>query len=109
MNKKKHLDLVDTSRRDQVDRYLPLPVRPYTRLARLNRQVGIWRFYLIGRPFSGAHGLPDLRDLLLFTPKTITPFKSTDAVMRGYIQAFQYVARGQNKRGVPRFGANGQL
>ncbi|MCG8270423.1 4-hydroxybenzoate octaprenyltransferase [Aquamicrobium sp. NLF2-7] len=63
------LDLSDIHKGDWVDRILPLPMRPYTRLARLDRPVGIWLtlFPCWAALFQAAHGLPDLRDLLVFT------------------------------------------
>lgn len=44
-------------------------MRPYTRLARLDRPVGIWLtlFPCWAALFQAANGLPDLRDLVVFT------------------------------------------
>ncbi|CEJ86418.1 4-hydroxybenzoate octaprenyltransferase [Hyphomicrobium sp. GJ21] len=65
----RNLDLTDIHRGDWVDRLLPQPIRPYTRLARLDRPVGIWLtlFPCWAALFQAAHGLPDLRDLIVFT------------------------------------------
>ena len=62
-------DLSDIQRGDWVERFLPLPVRPYIRLARLDRPVGIWLtlFPCWAALFQAAHGLPDLFTLLVFT------------------------------------------
>jgi len=62
-------DLSDIHRGDWVDRFLPKPMRPYTRLARLDRPVGIWLtlFPCWAALFLAAHGLPDPRDLVVFT------------------------------------------
>jgi 4-hydroxybenzoate polyprenyltransferase len=62
-------DLSDIQRGDWVERYLPHPVRPYTRLARLDRPVGIWLtlFPCWAALLQATHGLPDLPILLVFT------------------------------------------
>ncbi|WP_298859444.1 4-hydroxybenzoate octaprenyltransferase [uncultured Sulfitobacter sp.] len=62
-------DLSDIQRGDWVERFLPLPVRPYIRLARLDRPVGIWLtlFPCWAALLQAAHGFPDLRTLLVFT------------------------------------------
>ncbi|UTD29565.1 4-hydroxybenzoate octaprenyltransferase [Bradyrhizobium sp. WD16] len=62
-------DLTDIHRGDWVDRLLPQVMRPYTRLARLDRPVGIWLtlFPCWAALFQATHGLPDIRDLLVFT------------------------------------------
>jgi len=53
---------------DWVDRYIPLPVRPYLRLARLDRPIGIW--LLLYPCWWGtalaSPGWPDLWFLVLF-------------------------------------------
>lgn len=48
---------------------MPLPVRPYIRLARLDRPVGIWLtlFPCWAALLQAAHGLPDLLNLLVFS------------------------------------------
>lgn len=62
-------DLSDIHRGDWVDRWLPVAWRPYTRLARLDRPVGIWLtlFPCWAALFQAAHGLPDTKQLLVFT------------------------------------------
>lgn len=62
-------DLSDIQRGDWVERFLPLPVRPYIRLARLDRPVGIWLtlFPCWAAIFQATHGFPDLLTLLVFT------------------------------------------
>lgn len=62
-------DLSDIQRGDWVERFLPLPVRPYIRLARLDRPVGIWLtlFPCWAALFQAADGFPDLLILLVFT------------------------------------------
>ena len=64
-----HNDLTDIHKGDWVDRILPQVMRPYTRLARLDRPVGIWLtlFPCWAALFQAAHCLPDLRDLVVFT------------------------------------------
>lgn len=62
-------DLSDIRRGDWVDRRLPQPWRPYTRLARLDRPVGIWLtlFPCWVALIQAAHGIPDIRQLVIFT------------------------------------------
>lgn len=62
-------DLSDIHRGDWVDRRLPTAWRPYTRLARLDRPVGIWLtlFPCWAALVQVSHGLPDLRQLAVFT------------------------------------------
>lgn len=62
-------DLTDIHRGDWVDRRLPQAMRPYARLARLDRPVGIWLtlFPCWAALFQAAHGLPGIRDFLVFT------------------------------------------
>jgi 4-hydroxybenzoate polyprenyltransferase len=69
MNTSNRPDLSDIHQGDWVDRLLPGPWRPYTRLARLDRPVGIWLtlFPCWAALFQAAHGLPDVRQLAVFT------------------------------------------
>ncbi|XAZ24811.1 4-hydroxybenzoate octaprenyltransferase [Sinorhizobium sp. B11] len=69
MNTSNRLDLSDIHLGDWVDRLLPGTWRPYTRLARLDRPVGIWLtlFPCWAALFQAAHGLPDVRQLAVFT------------------------------------------
>lgn len=62
-------DLSDIHRGDWVDRRLPTAWRPYTRLARLDRPVGIWLtlFPCWAALIQVSHGLPDLRQLAIFS------------------------------------------
>jgi 4-hydroxybenzoate polyprenyltransferase len=62
-------DLSDIHQGDWVDRLLPGTWRPYARLARLDRPVGIWLtlFPCWAALFQAAHGLPDIRQLAVFT------------------------------------------
>lgn len=62
-------DLTDIHRGDWVDRRLPISWRPYTRLARLDRPVGIWLtlFPCWAALVQASHGLPDVRQLLIFS------------------------------------------
>ena len=62
-------DLSDIHRGDWVDRRLPSAWRPYTRLARLDRPVGIWLtlFPCWAALIQVSHGLPDLRHLAIFS------------------------------------------
>lgn len=62
-------DLSDIHRGDWVDRRLPRSWRPYTRLARLDRPVGIWLtlFPCWAALIQASHSLPDLRQLAVFT------------------------------------------
>jgi 4-hydroxybenzoate polyprenyltransferase len=62
-------DLSDIHRGDWVDRRLPNGWRPYTRLARLDRPVGIWLtlFPCWAALIQASHGFPDLRQLAVFS------------------------------------------
>lgn len=62
-------DLSDIHRGDWVDRRLPTVWRPYTRLARLDRPVGIWLtlFPCWAALIQASHGFPDLRQLAIFS------------------------------------------
>ncbi|MBL0371494.1 4-hydroxybenzoate octaprenyltransferase [Rhizobium sp. KVB221] len=62
-------DLSDIHRGDWVDRRLPIAWRPYTRLARLDRPVGIWLTLLPcwAALVQASHGLPDIRQLVIFS------------------------------------------
>lgn len=52
-----------------MDRRLPAIWRPYTRLARLDRPVGIWLtlFPCWAALIQASHGFPDLRQLAVFS------------------------------------------
>lgn len=62
-------DLSDIHRGDWVDRRLPPMWRPYTRLARLDRPVGIWLtlFPCWAALIQASHGFPELRQLAVFS------------------------------------------
>jgi len=62
-------DLSDIHYGDWVDRRLPAAWRPYTRLARLDRPVGIWLtlFPCWAALIQASHGLPDLGQLTIFS------------------------------------------
>jgi 4-hydroxybenzoate polyprenyltransferase len=62
-------DLSDIHHGDWVDRSLPRKWRPYARLARLDRPVGICLtlFPCWAALLQAAHGMPDLRLIILFT------------------------------------------
>lgn len=62
-------DLSDIKQGDWVDRHLPVRWRPYTRLARLDRPVGIWLtlFPCWAALIQASHGIPELRHLVVFT------------------------------------------
>jgi 4-hydroxybenzoate polyprenyltransferase len=62
-------DLSDIHRGDWVDRRLPTAWRPYTRLARLDRPVGIWLtlFPCWAALVQASHGFPELRQLAIFS------------------------------------------
>ncbi|MGO4739092.1 4-hydroxybenzoate octaprenyltransferase [Bosea sp. 2KB_26] len=62
-------DLSDIHQGDWVDRRLPLAWRPYTRLARLDRPVGIWLtlFPCWAALIQASHGVPDLGLLAIFS------------------------------------------
>jgi 4-hydroxybenzoate polyprenyltransferase len=62
-------DLSDIHRGDWVDRRLPTAWRPYIRLARLDRPVGIWLtlFPCWAALVQASHGFPDLRQLAIFS------------------------------------------
>jgi 4-hydroxybenzoate polyprenyltransferase len=62
-------DLSDINLDDWVERRLPRTWRPYTRLARLDRPVGIWLtlFPCWAALIQAWHGFPDIRQLLIFS------------------------------------------
>lgn len=62
-------DLSDIHPGDWVDRRLPPAWRPYTRLARLDRPVGIWLtlFPCWAALIQAANGVPDIRQLIVFS------------------------------------------
>lgn len=62
-------DLSDIKLGDWVDRLLPSALRPYTRLARLDRPVGIWLtlFPCWAALIQASQGFPDLRHLFIFS------------------------------------------
>lgn len=62
-------DLSDINLDDWVERTLPRALRPYTRLARLDRPVGIWLtlFPCWAALVQASHGFPDLRQLAIFS------------------------------------------
>jgi 4-hydroxybenzoate polyprenyltransferase len=62
-------DLSDINLDDWVERRLPRAWRPYTRLARLDRPVGIWLtlFPCWAALIPASHGFPDIRELLIFS------------------------------------------
>lgn len=69
MNVSTRPDLSDITLGDWVDRRLPAALRPYTRLARLDRPVGIWLtlFPCWAALIQASHGFPDLRQLIIFS------------------------------------------
>ncbi|MFB2566232.1 4-hydroxybenzoate octaprenyltransferase [Rhizobium sp. IMFF44] len=69
MNVSTRPDLSDITLGDWVDRRLPAALRPYTRLARLDRPVGIWLtlFPCWAALIQASHGFPDLRQLAIFS------------------------------------------
>ncbi len=69
MNTSTRPDLSDIKLGDWVDRFLPLTLRPYMRLARLDRPVGIWLtlFPCWAALIQASHGFPDLRPLIIFS------------------------------------------
>lgn len=69
MNVSTRRDLSDIRLGDWVDRRLPAALRPYTRLARLDRPVGIWLtlFPCWAALIQASHGFPDLRQLAIFS------------------------------------------
>ncbi|WP_202329530.1 4-hydroxybenzoate octaprenyltransferase [Mesorhizobium sp. L-8-3] len=62
-------DLSDIHAGDWVDRRLPSAWRPYTRLARLDRPVGIWLalFPCLAALIQASHGFPAFRHLIVFS------------------------------------------
>lgn len=62
-------DLSDIHHGDWVDRRLPAAWRPYTRLARLDRPVGIWLtlFPCWAALIQASHGLPNFLQLAIFS------------------------------------------
>lgn len=61
-------DLSDIHLGDWVDRRLPTSWRPYARLARIDRPVGIWLtlFPCLAALIQAAHGLPEIWLLVVF-------------------------------------------
>lgn len=64
-----HPDLSDIHPGDWVDRALPGAWRPYARLARLDRPVGVWLtlFPCLAALIQAAHGLPDVATVAVFS------------------------------------------
>ena len=62
-------DLSDIHPGDWVDRRLPLARRPYTRLARLDRPVGVWLtlFPCLAALVRASHGFPAFWQLIVFS------------------------------------------
>jgi 4-hydroxybenzoate polyprenyltransferase len=62
-------DLSDIHLGDWVDRRVPTAWRPYTRLARLDRPVGIWLtlFPCWAALVQASQGFPDLQQLVIFS------------------------------------------
>ncbi|OAF17630.1 4-hydroxybenzoate octaprenyltransferase [Bradyrhizobium neotropicale] len=62
-------DLSDIHPGDWVDRRLPLAWRPYARLARLDRPVGIWLtlFPCLAALIQASHGFPAVWQLIVFS------------------------------------------
>ncbi|NLR96043.1 4-hydroxybenzoate octaprenyltransferase [Rhizobium sp. P38BS-XIX] len=69
MNTSTRHDLSDIKLGDWVDRRLPSALRPYTRLARLDRPVGIWLtlFPCWAALIQASHGIPDFRLFIVFS------------------------------------------
>lgn len=61
-------DLTDIHAGDWVDRRLPTAWRPYARLARIDRPVGIWLtlFSCLAALIQASHGLPEVWILTVF-------------------------------------------
>ena len=61
-------DLSDIHIGDWVDRWLPAAWRPYARLARIDRPVGIWLtfFPCLAALIQASQGLPEFRLLVVF-------------------------------------------
>lgn len=61
-------DLTDIHAGDWVDRRLPTAWRPYARLARIDRPVGIWLtlFPCLAALIQASHGLPEIWLLVVF-------------------------------------------
>jgi 4-hydroxybenzoate polyprenyltransferase len=62
-------DLSDIHPGDWVDRRLPTAWRPYARLARLDRPVGVWLtlFPCLATLIQASHGFPAFRQLIVFS------------------------------------------
>jgi 4-hydroxybenzoate polyprenyltransferase len=62
-------DLSDIHPGDWVDRRLPAAWRPYARLARLDRPVGVWLtlFPCLATLIQASHGFPAFRQLIVFS------------------------------------------
>ncbi|MGQ0484045.1 MAG: 4-hydroxybenzoate octaprenyltransferase [Hyphomicrobiales bacterium] len=69
---KQHMRVADAPPDNWVDRFLPQSMRPYARLARLDRPIGWWLLLLpcwwglALAQIAAAGGMPDLRYALLF-------------------------------------------
>lgn len=61
-------DLSDIHAGDWVDRRLPISWRPYARLARIDRPVGVWLtlFPCLAALIQASHGLPEIWLLVVF-------------------------------------------
>ncbi|WP_439500688.1 4-hydroxybenzoate octaprenyltransferase [Aminobacter ciceronei] len=68
MNALSRPDLSDIHAGDWVDRRLPTAWRPYARLARIDRPVGIWLtlFPCLAALIQASHGLPEIWLLVVF-------------------------------------------
>lgn len=62
-------DLSDIHPGDWVDRLMPTAWRPYTRLARLDRPVGVWLtlFPCLAALIQASHGFPEFWQLIVFS------------------------------------------
>ena len=61
-------DLSDIKHDDWVDRWFSPVFRPYLRLARVDRPVGIWLvlFPCVAALFQASNGWPPLKETLIF-------------------------------------------
>ncbi|MGY5776972.1 4-hydroxybenzoate octaprenyltransferase [Rhizobium sp. LEGMi135b] len=110
MNVSTRPDLSDIKLGDWVDRRLPAALRPYTRLARLDRPVGIWLtlFPCWAALIQASHGFPDLGQLAIFSLGALlmrsagsTVNDIADRKFDGYVERTRFRPLASGQIGVP--------
>ncbi len=111
MNASARPDLSDIKPGDWVDRLLPPALRPYTRLARLDRPVGIWLtlFPCWAALIQASHGFPYIRQLIIFSLGALlmrsagsTINDIADRKFDGHVERTRFRPLASGQIGVPR-------